>query len=91
VYITRINGYDFWRTVFCAGKERDKVTAFIVERSFGGVTSGPPEKKMGIKASNTAEVYYEDVKIPIENVLGGVGEGFKVCECSFITNSLFMN
>lgn len=60
------------------GLERDKVTAFIVERSFGGVTSGPPEKKMGIKASNTAEVYYEDVKIPLENVLGGVGNGFKV-------------
>lgn len=60
------------------GKERDKVTGFIVERSFGGVTSGPPEKKMGIKASNTAEIYYEDVKIPVENVLGGVGEGFKV-------------
>ncbi|XP_014253099.1 very long-chain specific acyl-CoA dehydrogenase, mitochondrial [Cimex lectularius] len=60
------------------GKTVDKVTAFIVERSFGGVTSGPPEKKMGIKASNTAEVYYEDVKIPVENVLGGIGEGFKV-------------
>lgn len=39
---------------------------------------GPPEKKMGIKCSNTAEVYYEDVKIPIENVLGGEGNGFKV-------------
>ncbi|KAK9887929.1 hypothetical protein WA026_000229 [Henosepilachna vigintioctopunctata] len=60
------------------GKVVDKVTAFIVERSFGGVTNGPPEKKMGIKCSNTAEVYYEDVKIPIENVLGGVGNGFKV-------------
>jgi very long chain acyl-CoA dehydrogenase len=60
------------------GKTVDKVTAFIVERSFGGVTNGPPEKKMGIKASNTAEVYYEDVKIPVENVLGGVGNGFKV-------------
>lgn len=54
------------------------MTAFIVERSFGGVTSGPPEKKMGIKASNTAEVYFEDVKIPVENVLGVEGEGFKV-------------
>lgn len=60
------------------GKTVDKVTAFIVERSFGGVSSGPPEKKMGIKASNTAEVYYEDVKVPVENVLGGVGNGFKV-------------
>ena len=46
--------------------------------SFSGVTSGPPEKKMGIKASNTAEVYYDNVKIPNENVLGGVGNGFKV-------------
>lgn len=60
------------------GESRDKITAFIVERSFGGVTNGPPEKKMGIKASNTAEVYFEDVKIPVENVLGGVGGGFKV-------------
>ncbi|CAH0392334.1 unnamed protein product [Bemisia tabaci] len=60
------------------GEVKDKVTAFIVERDFGGVTSGPPEKKMGIKASNTAEVYYEDVKVPVENVLGGVGGGFKV-------------
>ncbi|RZC42267.1 very long-chain specific acyl-CoA dehydrogenase, mitochondrial [Asbolus verrucosus] len=60
------------------GKTVDKVTGFIVERSFGGVTNGPPEKKLGIKASNTAEVFYEDVKIPVENVLGGVGNGFKV-------------
>lgn len=49
-----------------------------MERSFGGVTNGPPEQKMGIKASNTAEVYYDDVKIPVENVLGEVGQGFKV-------------
>lgn len=54
------------------------MTAFIVERGFGGVSNGPPEKKMGIKASNTAEVYFEDCKIPAENVLGGVGQGFKV-------------
>jgi len=60
------------------GETKDKVTAFIVERSFGGVTSGPPEKKMGIKCSNTAEVYYDNVPVPVENVLGGVGEGFKV-------------
>lgn len=60
------------------GKKRDKVTAFIVERSFGGVSSGPAESKMGIKCSNTTEVYYEDCKIPIENVLGEEGNGFKV-------------
>ena len=60
------------------GNVKDKVTAFIVERSFGGVTNGPPEKKMGIKASNTAEVYFDNVKVPVENVLGKEGEGFKV-------------
>lgn len=54
------------------GEVKDKISAFIVERGFGGVTSGRPEKKMGIKASNTAEVYFEDVKIPVENLLGGV-------------------
>jgi len=60
------------------GQKKDKITAFIVERKFGGLTNGPPENKMGIKASNTTEVYFEDVKIPIENVLGKEGEGFKV-------------
>lgn len=55
------------------------MAAFIVERSFGGVSSGPPEKKMGIKASNTAEVFFDDCKIPAENLLGQVGDGFKVC------------
>ena len=52
------------------GEVKDKISAFVVERGFGGVTSGPPEKKMGIKASNTAEVHFEDVKVPIENLLG---------------------
>lgn len=60
------------------GQKKDKITALIVERGFGGVSSGPPENKMGIKCSNTAEVYFEDVKVPVENVLGGVGNGFKV-------------
>ncbi|KAJ8923733.1 hypothetical protein NQ315_010314 [Exocentrus adspersus] len=60
------------------GNTVDKVSAFIVERSFGGVTNGPPEKKMGIKCSNTAEVYYDNVKVPVENLLGGLGNGFKV-------------
>lgn len=60
------------------GTTTDKITAFIVERKFGGVSHGPPEKKMGIKCSNTAEVYFENVPVPVENVLGGVGNGFKV-------------
>ncbi|XP_053199318.1 very long-chain specific acyl-CoA dehydrogenase, mitochondrial [Scomber japonicus] len=60
------------------GEMKDKITAFIVERSFGGVTHGPPEKKMGIKASNTAEVYFDNVRVPADCVLGEVGGGFKV-------------
>ncbi|KAJ8401725.1 hypothetical protein AAFF_G00376960 [Aldrovandia affinis] len=60
------------------GETKDKITAFIVERSFGGVTHGPPEKKMGIKASNTAEVYFDSVQVPADCVLGEVGGGFKV-------------
>ncbi|XP_043438823.1 very long-chain specific acyl-CoA dehydrogenase, mitochondrial isoform X2 [Prionailurus bengalensis] len=60
------------------GAVKEKITAFVVERSFGGVTHGPPEKKMGIKASNTAEVYFDGVRVPAENVLGEVGGGFKV-------------
>ncbi|XP_061447316.1 very long-chain specific acyl-CoA dehydrogenase, mitochondrial [Rhineura floridana] len=60
------------------GEVKDKITAFIVERGFGGVTRGPPEKKMGIKASNTAEVHFDGVRVPVENVLGAPGAGFKV-------------
>ncbi|XP_046905049.1 very long-chain specific acyl-CoA dehydrogenase, mitochondrial [Hypomesus transpacificus] len=60
------------------GQMKDKITAFVVERSFGGITHGPPEKKMGIKASNTAEVYFENVRVPADCVLGEVGGGFKV-------------
>ncbi|RWS29865.1 very long-chain specific acyl-CoA dehydrogenase-like protein [Leptotrombidium deliense] len=60
------------------GEIVNKVSAFIVERQFGGVTSGPPEKKMGIKCSNTAEVNFDNVKVPLENVMGEIGGGFKV-------------
>ena len=41
------------------GSTKNAVSAFIVERDFGGVTNGPPEKKMGIKGSNTVEVHFE--------------------------------
>ncbi|GAV24336.1 acyl-CoA dehydrogenase [Carboxydothermus islandicus] len=53
----------------------DKFTAFIVERDFPGVSFGPEEKKMGIKGSSTRQVILEDVKVPVENVLGEVGKG----------------
>ncbi|XP_054158626.1 very long-chain specific acyl-CoA dehydrogenase, mitochondrial-like [Oppia nitens] len=59
------------------GTVKEKVTAFIVERG-PGLTSGPPNKKMGIKASNTTEVFFDNVKVPVDNVLGEVGGGFKV-------------
>ncbi|XP_056298735.1 very long-chain specific acyl-CoA dehydrogenase, mitochondrial [Pseudoliparis swirei] len=60
------------------GEMKDKISAFIVERSFGGVTHGPPEKKMGIKASNTADVFFDNVRVPADCLLGELGEGFKV-------------
>ncbi|KAF4533144.1 hypothetical protein B566_EDAN007955 [Ephemera danica] len=60
------------------GEKYDKVTAFIVERGFGGVSSGKPEDKLGIRGSNTCEVYFENTPVPAENVLGEPGQGFKV-------------
>ncbi|XP_060095830.1 complex I assembly factor ACAD9, mitochondrial-like [Heteronotia binoei] len=60
------------------GATKDKITAFIVERNFGGITNGKPEDKLGIRGSNTCEVHFENTKVPIENVLGEVGGGFKV-------------
>ena len=54
------------------------MAAFIVERDFGGVTNGPPEKKMGIKCSNTAEVYFDNTPVPAENMILDIGDGFKV-------------
>jgi len=60
------------------GETEDKVTAFIVERAFGGVTSGKPEDKMGIRGSNTCALHFDNTPVPAENVIGGVGQGFKV-------------
>ncbi|XP_043563916.1 complex I assembly factor ACAD9, mitochondrial isoform X1 [Chiloscyllium plagiosum] len=60
------------------GTSKDKITAFLVERDFGGITSGKPEDKLGIRGSNTCEVHFENTKVPVENVLGEVGGGFKV-------------
>ncbi|CAL8336405.1 unnamed protein product [Lota lota] len=61
-----------------AGVKKDKMTAFLVERAFGGITSGLPEDKLGIRGSNTCEVAYDNVPVPLENVIGEVGGGFKV-------------
>lgn len=61
-------------TVF-AKVDGDKFTGFIVERGFEGFTQGPEEHKMGIKGSSTVQLYFQDCKVPVENVLGEVGRG----------------
>jgi alkylation response protein AidB-like acyl-CoA dehydrogenase len=53
----------------------EQFTAFLVERAFGGVTSGAEEKKMGIKGSSTTAVYFDNVRVPVQNVLGEIGRG----------------
>ena len=64
-------------TVF-AKIDGDKFTGFIVERGFEGFTQGPEEHKMGIKGSSTVQLYFQDCKVPVENVLGEVGKGHKI-------------
>uniref|UniRef100_A0A1E1XFU3 Putative acyl-coa dehydrogenase family member 9 mitochondrial-like protein n=1 Tax=Amblyomma aureolatum TaxID=187763 RepID=A0A1E1XFU3_9ACAR len=59
-------------------KKREEMTAFIVERGFGGVTSGAPEDKLGIRGSNTTAIFFDNTPVPAENILGEVGDGFKV-------------
>ena len=59
------------------GEKKDKITAFMVTRDMG-VKSGKKEKKLGIRASNTTEVIFENVEVPFENVIGERGKGFKV-------------
>jgi len=53
----------------------EKFTAFLVERSWPGVSPGAEEKKMGIKGSSTTAVYFDNVRVPVENVLGEIGRG----------------
>jgi alkylation response protein AidB-like acyl-CoA dehydrogenase len=50
-------------------------TGFIIERGFEGFTQGPEEHKMGIKGSSTVQLYFQDCKVPVENVLGEIGRG----------------
>ncbi|MGH9648041.1 MAG: acyl-CoA dehydrogenase family protein, partial [Bryobacteraceae bacterium] len=53
----------------------EKFTAFLVERTWAGVSPGAEEKKMGLKGSSTTAVYFDNVKVPVENVLGEIGRG----------------
>ena len=61
-------------TVF-AKVDGEKFTAFIVEKNMEGFTRGPEEHKMGIKGSSTVQLYFQDCKVPAENVLGEIGKG----------------
>lgn len=78
-----LNGTKQWITnsafadvfVVYAKVNGEKITAFIVERNFPGVSVGPEEKKMGLHASSTCSVILEDAKVPVENLLGEIGRG----------------
>jgi alkylation response protein AidB-like acyl-CoA dehydrogenase len=61
-------------TVF-AKVDGDKFSAFIVDRGTEGFTQGPEEHKMGIKGSSTVQLYFQDCKVPVENLLGEIGRG----------------
>src|SRR5690606_11530720 len=54
------------------------LSAFIVERSFGGITMNEEEKKMGIKGSSTRQIFFNDCKVPVENLLSERENGFKI-------------
>jgi alkylation response protein AidB-like acyl-CoA dehydrogenase len=82
-----LNGQKMWITnagfadtlVVFAKIDNDRVlSAFIVETKYPGVVIGPDEHKMGIKGSSTAQIYFNDVKVPFENLLGKRGEGFRI-------------
>ena len=82
-----LNGQKMWITnggfadVFTvfAKIENDRVlSAFIVEKDYPGVSFNPEEKKMGIKGSSTRQIFFNDVKVPADNLLGQRGEGFRI-------------
>jgi alkylation response protein AidB-like acyl-CoA dehydrogenase len=56
----------------------NRPSAFIIETSWPGVSTGAEERKMGIKGSSTRQVYFEDVHVPIENMLGEIHKGYKI-------------
>ena len=73
MWITNGGAADLF-TVF-AKVDGEKFTAFLVERAFPGVSSGAEEHKMGITGSSTTAVYFDNVPVPVENVLGEIGRG----------------
>lgn len=78
IWITNGGIADFY-TVFARTESAGgKISAFIVERSFPGVSVGQKEDKLGIRASSTTAVSFSDVKVPAQNLLGDEGKGFKI-------------
>jgi len=78
IWITNGGIADFY-TVFARTEGAGgKISAFIVEREFPGVSIGQKEDKLGIRASSTTSVSFTDVKIPAQNLLGEEGKGFKI-------------
>ncbi|MFT4644655.1 MAG: alkylation response protein AidB-like acyl-CoA dehydrogenase [Planctomycetota bacterium] len=82
-----LNGQKMWITnggfahifiVFAKIEDDQNLSAFIVEKAFGGVTIGAEEKKLGIKGSSTVQVFFNDCKVPVENLLSERGKGFKI-------------
>src|SRR3954468_16550979 len=82
-----LNGQKMWITnggfadiyVVFAKIDQDKnLSAFIVERAFGGITMNEEEKKMGIKGSSTRQIFFNDCKVPVENLLSDRENGFKI-------------
>ena len=82
-----LNGQKMWISnagfadlfiVFAKIEQDDKLSAFIVEKEFGGIILGEEEKKLGIKGSSTRQVFFEDCPVPMGNLLGKRNEGFKI-------------
>ena len=82
-----INGQKMWITnggfadifiVFAKIDDDKNLTAFIVEKEFGGITMNPEEHKMGIKGSSTRQVFFNDCHVPVENMLSDRENGFKI-------------
>ncbi len=82
-----LNGQKMWITnggfadifiVFAKIDDDKNLSAFIVEKAFGGITLGEEEKKLGIKGSSTVQVFFNDCPVPTENILAERGDGFKI-------------